>query len=515
MKLLGLRLDDHDACFCLYEDGKIRYLKTERSYQIKHHAYNNTNQWAFDLKRLFGLDPNEIDDIAIVADPLRYNVPQIWDFVSKKYTALDDTDCDVTHVEHHYAHALSACMYSDTKYQFVFDGVGELFQSGNKVKGTVWSVFKDYNLIDRLTSEFETTTPATIRVKNSFGVEYENLARHCNIEAKHPEDLPGKLMSLQSFGKINYDFIAYIDERLDDIKDQLSVACHPANWADFLKSEQVADLTRLDFAASIHYFLENQITNIITRYADSDDKILLTGGCAQNICWNTKIKEKFPNLLVVPQSADDGLAIGAMEFLRIKHNLPKGLFENFPYCQNDYAPPQPSKGTIKKTAQELADGKIVGWYQGHGEVGPRALGNRSILMNPMIENAKHLLNSKVKHREDYRPFGATVLQEHELDYFDVDFYNPFMLYLGKVKKDIPAITHIDGTCRFQSLKDENPIYRKLIEEFYKITGLPLLLNTSLNKGGKPIAGSKDDAIAILHDTSLDMLVIGDEIFYKE
>jgi len=515
MRLLGLRLDDHDACFCLYDNGSVTYLKTERIYQIKHHAYNNSNQWAFDLKRLFNLDPSDIDEIAIVADPLRYNIPQMWDFTSKKYTGLDDTECEVTHVEHHYAHALSACMFPDTKFQFVFDGVGELFQSGKNVQGTVWSVFKNYKLIDRLTSQFETTTPSTIRVRNSFGVEYENLARHCNIEAKHPEDLPGKLMSLQSFGNVNYGFIDYLEDRLEDIKEQLSLACHPANWADFLKSDKVADLTRLDFAASIHYFLEKQIINIVSKFATSEDNILLTGGCAQNICWNTTLKKQFPNLLVVPQSADDGLAIGAMEYLRQKHNLDKGTFTNFPYCQKDHAPESPSDETIAKTAQLLANGKIVGWYQGHGEIGPRALGNRSILMNPMLDDAKHIINSKVKNREDYRPFGATVLHEYETEYFDVDFYNPFMLYLGKVKKSIPAITHIDGTCRYQSLKDENPVYRKLIEEFNNITGIPLLLNTSLNLGGKPIAGSKQNAIDILNETDLDVLVYGDEMIYKE
>ena len=515
MRLLGLRLDDHDACMCLYDNGNVSYIKTERIYQIKHHSYDNSYEWVIDLKRIFGLTPDEIDEIAIVADPLRYGVNQMWDFTTKKYTALDDAKCDVTHVEHHYAHALSACMYDDTDFQFVIDGVGELFQSGKNIQGTIWSVFKNYKLLDRCTSQFETTTPSTIRIKNSFGVEYENLAKHLNIEASHPEDLPGKLMSLQSFGNINYEFVDYLEERLEDIKEQLSIACHPENWTEYFKSKVVADLNRLDFAASIHYFLQKQILKIIKKYAQPTNKILLTGGCAQNICWNTEIKKQFPNLIIVPQSADDGLAIGAMEFLRQKHKLTKGQFKNFPYCQNDYSAESPSVDTIKTTAKYIADGKIVGWYQGNGEVGPRALGNRSILMNPMMNNAKEIINSKVKHREDYRPFGATILHEHQLDYFDVDFYNPYMLYLGKVKKEIPSITHVDGTCRFQTLKDENPVFRSLIEEFNRLTGIPLVLNTSLNQGGKPIAGSRLDALAVLENTEMDVLVCGDEIITKE
>ena len=176
MRLLGLRLDDHDACLCLYDNGKVSYIKTERIYQIKHHSYDNAHQWVIDLKRIFGLTPNDIDEIAVVADPLRYNIPHIWDFTTKKYTGVDDAECDVTQVEHHYAHALSACMYPETKYQFVFDGVGEIFQSGSNINGTVWSVFKNYKLIDRATTLFETTTPS-----NSFGVEYENLARPSDV----------------------------------------------------------------------------------------------------------------------------------------------------------------------------------------------------------------------------------------------------------------------------------------------------------------------------------------------
>lgn len=511
MKLLGLRLDDHDACFCLYDHGKISYIKTERTYQIKHHAYNNSNDWVTDLQKIFNITPYDLDEIAIVADPLKYGLPQLWDFVTKKYPALSSAMCNVTHVEHHYAHALSARFYQETDFQFVFDGVGEFFDQAGNISGTTWSVFKNYQLIDRCTSQFGSSN----EIRNSFGVEYENLARHLKITAEHPEDLSGKLMSLQTFGKVNYEFVNYLELRLEDIKDQLSISCHPHNWEDFIGSKKVADLNRLDFAASIHYFLQNQLIKIIKKYAQPDDSILLSGGCAQNICWNTEIKKQFPNTVIVPHSADDGLAIGAMQYLVEKNNLPKGTFASFPYAQNDSTVSEPTDETIKTAAKYIAEGKIVGWYQGNGEIGPRALGNRSILMNPMIANAKSIINNKVKHREDYRPFGATILDEFQSDYFDVDFYNPFMLYLGKLKKEIPSITHVDGTCRFQTLKDENPVFRKLILEFYKLTKIPLVLNTSLNLGGKPIAGSKHDAVDILYKTDMDILVCGDDIIVKE
>jgi len=516
MRLLGLRLDDHDSSFCLYDSGTVSYIKTERKYQKKHHAYNNSWEWAYDLEKFFGLTPQDIDEIAIVADPLRYDIPQFLDFQSKPYKGLVGAKCPVTHVEHHLAHALSAGMYPSTRYQFVIDGVGELFQNKDRVNGTVWSVFKDYKLVDRNSPEFEKTTDSTIRIRNSFGVEYENLARHLDIKAEHPDDLAGKLMSLQSFGKVDYTFLDYLNSRLTDFKDQLSISVHPENWYDHKQSESVGNLTKLDFAATIHRFMEEQILTLIRKHATPDDSILLTGGCAQNICWNTTIKKEFPHTLVVPHSADDGLSFGALEFLLRKNNLDLMSNKGFPYWQADEAPDsEPSQDTINTVAQMLADGKIVGWYQGHGEVGPRALGNRSILMNPMISNAKDIINKRVKNRENYRPFGATVLEDHASTYFDLDFKNPHMLYVGSVNTKVPAITHIDGTCRYQSLGDENLSYRKLIEAFYKITGVPLLLNTSLNRGGKPIAGSKRDALGVLYDTDMDVLVYGNEILTKE
>lgn len=515
MKLLGIRLDDHDSSFCFYDNETVSYLKTERAYQEKHHAYNNNWEWKIDFEKFFGVDVNSLDEIAIVADPLRYNINQFLDFQTKPYKGLLGANCPVTYVEHHLAHALSAGMYPDTTYQFVFDGVGELFQNGNQTSGTVWSVFKDYKLTDRNTPQFDFNIDKNIIIRNSFGVEYENLARHLGITSEHPEDLAGKLMSLQSYGNVDYEFLSYLNTRLSNIKEEFSISVHPDNWTDYKKSEHVGQLTKLDFAATIHKFMEEQILNIIRKYATPNDSILLTGGCAQNICWNTSIKKEFPKTLVVPHSADDGLSFGALEFLLRKHNL-ENLRQGFPYWQADEAPSTtPTDETIETVAQMLANGKIVGWYQGHGEVGPRALGNRSILMNPMIPNAKDYINTQVKNRENYRPFGATVLEEHASTYFDLEFTNPHMLYVGTVNNNVPAITHIDGTCRYQTLRDENPIYRKLIEAFYKITGVPLLLNTSLNRGGKPIAGSKRDALGVLYDTKLDVLVYGNEIITKE
>ena len=161
----------------------------------------------------------------------------------------------------------------------------------------------------------------------------------------------------------------------------------------------------------------------------------------------------------------------------------------------------------------LSQNKIVGWYQGHGEYGPRALGNRSILMNPCMENGKDFINQKVKNREWWRPFGASIKEERSSDYFDIK-YSPYMLFSSKVlKKVIPAVTHVDNTCRHQTVNiNQNYYFYKLLDAFENKTKIPILLNTSLNEGGKPICSTIEQAKKVLKKTKLDYLCVGDNIY---
>ena len=194
-------------------------------------------------------------------------------------------------------------------------------------------------------------------------------------------------------------------------------------------------------------------------------------------------------------------------------------FDNtgFPFWQDDEAPPnEPTDETIREVAENLANNNIVGWYQGHGEIGPRALGHRSILMNPCHPDGKDWINEKVKNREWYRPFGASVLEEEVSNYFDWEGPSEYMLFVMDLlePEKYPAIAHFDGTCRAQTVNESNGAYYKLIKEFQKITGIPMLLNTSLNKGGKPIAARKGDAYELFFNTNMDSLVYGNNIIYK-
>ena len=172
---------------------------------------------------------------------------------------------------------------------------------------------------------------------------------------------------------------------------------------------------------------------------------------------------------------------------------------------------------LRNTAKLISEGSIVGWYQGKMEWGPRALGNRSILADPRDEKMKDVLNEKIKHRESFRPFAPSILEEYVSEYFDMDRPSPYMLLVAKVKKPdkIPAVTHIDGTGRLQSVsKEVNPLYYDLINEFYKLTDVPVIINTSMNVMGEPIVNTPEHAHNMILKTDMDYLMMGNYLVKK-
>ena len=165
-------------------------------------------------------------------------------------------------------------------------------------------------------------------------------------------------------------------------------------------------------------------------------------------------------------------------------------------------------------------GNIIGWFQGGSEIGPRALGHRSILCAPFPIKMKQILNSKIKHREAFRPFAPSILKNYLSEYFEMENDSPFMLRVAKTKKPmwnkVPAIMHIDKTARVQTVTSKNNgIYYKLIKNFYKISGIPLVLNTSFNNSGEPIVETPKDAMVMFCKTQMDYLVMGDYLIWKE
>ena len=166
----------------------------------------------------------------------------------------------------------------------------------------------------------------------------------------------------------------------------------------------------------------------------------------------------------------------------------------------------------------ISEGNVVGWYQGKMEWGPRALGNRSILADPRNPKMKDILNQKIKHRESFRPFAPSIMEEYVSEYFDIDVPSPYMLLVAKVKQPekIPAVTHVDGTGRLQSVsKNTNSLYYELINEFYKLTNVPVIINTSMNVMGEPIVNTPEQAHAMILKTDMDYIIMGNYVLGKE
>jgi len=171
----------------------------------------------------------------------------------------------------------------------------------------------------------------------------------------------------------------------------------------------------------------------------------------------------------------------------------------------------------KKYSKLISEKNVVGWYQGRMEWGPRALGNRSILADPRYAEMKDLVNDKIKHREFFRPFAPSILEEYALEYFQLETSSPYMLLVAPVKKPkkIPAVTHVDSTSRVHTVSRKvNPLYYDLIDEFYKITDVPVILNTSMNVRGEPIVNTPKEAFNMLLKTDLEHIVMGNFIIKK-
>ncbi|MEW5692848.1 MAG: carbamoyltransferase [Candidatus Hydrogenedentota bacterium] len=254
--------------------------------------------------------------------------------------------------------------------------------------------------------------------------------------------------------------------------------------------------------------------------------LCLAGGVALNCVANSRVLQSgiFEDIHIHPAAHDAGASVGGAFYLyNTIFNYPRNFILQDAYLGPSYSDIE-CKDAVSQSqykwkeynnieeivAKLIATGNIVGWFQGRMEWGPRALGNRSILADPRKAEMKEIINRKVKHREPFRPFAPTVLSEDMSEYFDGVHLSPFMLLVYKVKKPdiVPAITHVDGTGRVQTInKQDNPKYYKLIEEFKKLTGVPMVLNTSFNDAEEPIVNTPSDALSCFERTDIDYLVL--------
>jgi carbamoyltransferase len=538
----------HDSAAALVCDGNVvAAIEEERLDRIKHSNKAPISAMKFCLESN-NISIKDIDAIAVNFNKSTINLnlqkgflenAKLSEFHDAEYyihrmikTAFnEDIDRSKIHfVPHHYAHAESVFALSGYKESLILvtDGLGD------DCAGIILSREKDkQELLFSIPSEL------------SLGMFYQRAIAHLGYSA-HDEY---KVMGLAPYGdpsKYKNHFNKII-RLLPDGKYLVNTSLYPLLFDICLPRRKSEPFTQehKDIAAAIQNSLEEVIIHILEYYKGISGKtnLCLAGGVAHNCSSNGRIlyRNLFDDIFVQPAAHDAGAALGAALYISNKEN--KGTREivkmDHVYWGTDigdsdlilkklkewdqFITIEKSYNITKEAANLIANGYVLGWVQGRSEFGPRALGNRSIIADPRPAENKHIINQMVKKREGYRPFAPSVLEENVSEYFNLPSKQskfPFMNFVLKVKEEkrelLGAITHVDGTARVQTVsKITNPTYWNLINEFYNITGVPIVLNTSFNNNAEPIIDSVEDAIVCYLTTKLNYLIIGDYLISKK
>ena len=486
-------------------------------------------------------------------------------FLFEKLRLHDEKFNDINKIkfsEHHYSHAASAFYPSPFKEAIVLtlDGVGEwatttvAIGNENNLK-----MIKEIHFPHSLGLLYSAFTYYTGFKVNSGEYKVMGLAPYG--KPKYKNLIIKELMDLKDDGsfKLNMKYFNYATGLTMTNKNFSDLFGHPVRDP---KKDLLTDF-HMDIASSIQAVTEEIVMRITKNIANEYKlkNLCLAGGVALNCVANGKILREsyFDNIWIQPAAGDAGGSLGAaLAFWYRELKKPRKIFKD--KMQGAYLGPKFNNDKIEKilkglkanyvkktdseisllVAKHLSESKTVGWFQGRMEFGPRALGGRSILADPRSEKMQKELNLKIKFRESFRPFAPSVLREDLNQWFDLDYDSPYMLLVSDIKKEkqiemseeekklfgiqklnikrssIPAITHVDYSARIQTVhKETNLKYYNLITEFKKITGCPLLVNTSFNVRGEPIVCSIQDAFNCFMGTNLDILVIENFILYKE
>ena len=486
MRILGINALNHDAAITLIEDGEILFAgHSERYSGIKNDSDLNSALFAdcyrqggkpdkvvyFErpyLKKLRQLRAGQYGEVFA-----RKNLPSYYlrDFVGNS---------KIEYVQHHQSHA--AAGYFTSPYEesaiVVIDAIGE-FETCS-----IWYAWG---------SHFEKRY--TLKYPNSLGLWYSAMTQRLGLKPQEDEYI---LMGMAGWGTVDEELKQNI--RNDFFKEtplpiRLSQNLHRGclDWNPEYYPDDDSEKWKFDIAANVQSICEDEIYSVFElakRLVPETDNCVYGGGVALNCVANSIIAEElYPNLWILPNPGDAGSSLGCAAYAFGEHVNWKTPFTGYDI-----------KGRYprKKVLDELLLTNIVGVASGRAEFGPRALGNRSLLADPRGKKIKDKVN-KIKHRQEFRPFAPAVLEEYAHEIFDMPVKkSQFMQFVAKCKypKKYPAICHVDGTSRVQTVsKDDNPGFYKLIREFYLKTGCPMVLNTSLNIKGQPIVNSYIDAIA--------------------
>ena len=572
----------HGSGLTLIIDGKlVCSVSNERFTRIKYDG-NFSKSIATDILSKFNLTPNEID-IVVMPDYCHetpnLNIIHPPNYISAEVFFKDIfINAEIHIVDHHLAHSMGSFLTSSFKDEDVniysFDTTGS-----SKILYDAWSEnwsslnignYKNKQFINLHTYySIPTSAPLYGGGVGGFYVNYSgySLSRKIKLNWESIKDnsweseaIPGKVMGLSAYGNVidlpspmmiyssktnEYEMPAIIPNNEYTVSHYCEIA--PYRSVDPNIRNQQSKFLGEDIAAWTQYCFEKIMLEYFSKLPKhiKKKKLCLGGGCALNILLNSKLIEEgiFEDIHIPPAPNDDGLHQGAallkawqlekeiilpnnigcigLEYsdtdiknaIIDKQNL-KNFNKNFSVKTLNF------EEVINYTGTKLKDNKIIGWYQGRSEFGPRALGNRSILANPCYDNKPHL-NTKVKKREEWRPYAAVVLEEFVDEWFITpkkDSY--YMLFSAKVKTDklglIPAVTHVDNSCRIQVVnREQNEKLYLLLRKFYELTGVPILLNTSFNTIPKePIVETPYDAINSFMYSKMNAVVLHNYIIER-
>jgi carbamoyltransferase len=565
--ILGCKLTGHDTNAALVDDqGRLlACVEQERLDRIKHSS--SFPQEAIDaVLRQAGARPQEVALIALTFchDLFLKRIAHMADYFRKKKQFDHEHEKSLKRYEYNYALSyLLAAMYLKEKFPQakVLDVRHHLT---HQAAAYYCSDFAEAAILTvDANGELETATwgvgrngrieeLGSIPFPHSLGFVYEYVSEWLGLGRLEG---PGKTMGLASYGTPRFEKI--FRERLLHILEE------PAGWRiapgfvndsppplldiniltelfgrdGRMSNTEVFDQFQADVAASVQKITEDAVVALARRVQKETGlkNLCLSGGVALNCVANGEILRRagFERIFIQPASNDGGCGLGAALYAyhHVMSSPGRGRRHAFhPYLGPSYHPERVEEALrraglpLRKledkaawTAEMLAQGKLVAWLQGGSEVGPRALGNRSIFADPRFARSKDELNARVKHREWWRPFAPIVLWERLGEYFEIAHESPYMLLVGKVRGDaLPAITHVDHTARIQTLqREQNPLVYEMISAFGRLTGIPVVLNTSFNIRGEPLIDTPEQALNCLYRGGLDAVVIEDYAVVKE
>jgi carbamoyltransferase len=566
--ILGINAYHGDAAAAIVKDGQlIAAVEEERFNRKKHCAGFPALAIRYCLEAA-GISLDQVDHIGISRDPSAHlhkkilfsltklanlsgliaarlaNAAKIRDLRQELAKALGVAASERVqfhNVEHHKAHMASCFFVSPFERAAILsiDGFGDFIS-------TMWGTGQG-NRIDVL---------GQVEYPHSAGALYTATSQYLGFKKYGDE---GKVMGLAPYGqprylgefrdiirtdngrgfKLNLDYFLHHSEGVDMTWDEGSPTIGRMFSDRFIdtfgparSAGEPLSTKQEDIAASLQARLEEVGFHILNQLYEETklDQLCLAGGVALNSVMNGKIPlhTPFNEVFVQPAAGDSGTAVGVCYYI---HNMTLHQPRLF-VMEHAYTGPEFGEGQIelalnqsslsrrkltnceltKVAAQAIADGKIVGWFQGRMEFGPRALGNRSIVVDPRRSEMKDILNARIKKREPFRPFAPSILEERVGEYFEQTYTSPTMLMVYQVKKDkqsiIPAVTHVDGSGRLQTVsRKTNPRYYQLISDFEKLTKVPVVLNTSFNED-EPIVCTPEEAVNCFQRTRMDVLFLG-------